>query len=449
MKINSSTIRKLIIIHIFCVLIIQLFITQYSLPWDVIYVFDIMTIIEFGWVFKKSRTDFSKANFRYLIWYLIIFTAYLLITDILNAVPLNLVLMSFRRIYRFYFFYLACAYLLTLNYVEKIFTLLFQMQLLNFVLTLYQYSVLGLQQDNLGGLFGIAKGANAYSNLFICTISIISLVKFLNRKVNLRTVVFVLSSSLLIGVLAELKIFFIELIIIIILAILLSKPSFRTVKITLLSGVCIFVSFIFFGRMFPEQMAIFIEKDKLLEYTTGTTWGYNISRFNAFSDINRIFFHDNILKNLFGIGFGNSESGSLFYSNYSGYNYTWFTHQVTFVETGYIGFFLYLLFYILIFTHATISKRRVKEVSMYLTIVQIMSVICIFSIWYNQSLRIESAYLAFLILSVSVVACKERSQLQTERIRLNVNNKNKREISILGEELSLVKDYKGDKNDEI
>jgi hypothetical protein len=272
--------------------------------------------------------------------------------------------------------------------------------------------VLGVEQDNMGGIFGTASGVNGYTNIYLCLICTFSTVMYLGKKAKLKELIWVLGSSLLIAALAELKLFFIEIVLIVLAAILLSKPSRKTVQIIFFSALGMVAALALFARLFPEHMEVFMDAARFSSYVSDEIAGYRIGRLNAFTTINKLFFKNDILANLIGFGFGNCESGSAFYEQYEHYHYTWFTHQVTFLETGYLGIILYSAFYGLIFLHAAMAKKKNQEYFGYLTMTQIICLLSILWMLYNQSQRTESAYLVFWVYAIPVILEKERRWIQ-------------------------------------
>lgn len=410
MKLRTDHIRKLIYIHIFLVPAFLLLWNSLGLPWGISYVFDLFVLLEFAMAARNIQRTFRRGDGRDILWYFVIFAFFLLLTQIVNLVPLHLSLAAYRRIFRFFAFFIACAVLLKVRDVEKLFSLMVKAQTINLVLTIFQRFVMNAKQDNMGGIFGTADGVNGYTNIFLCLICTFSIVMYLGKKVKLKNVIWVLGSSLLIAALAELKLFFIETVLIVLAAILLSKPSRKTVQIICFSALGLAVALMLFAKWFPEHMAIFLDSTLFASYVGDAISGYSIGRLNAFSTINKLFFKNDILNNLFGFGFGNCESGSAFYQRYSDYHYTWFTHQVTFLETGYIGMILYAFFYGLIFVHSAVMKKRSQEYFGYLTIVQVICLLSIVWMIYNQSQRTESAYLVFWVYAIPVILEKERKR---------------------------------------
>jgi hypothetical protein len=343
----------------------------------------------------------------------------LLIGDLVNFVSVPLIVWAIRNTYRFFLFFLACILVLEKEDVEKIFDIMCKFQVLNVILTLYQYFELGKKQDFLGGIFGYSSGCNAYTNIYLALILIYILSKYIYKKVKIWPVLALIFSSLIIAAMAEIKIFFIEFVIIVLMAILLSRPSSKTLKITGFSVIGLLVGLYAFSQMFPGAYQDLININKMIEYNTTVIWGYNISRWGAFKEINEIFFHNNIFLNLFGYGFGNCEYSSLdlftsnFYRQYGNYHYQWFAHQTWFLEGGYSGFGLFIIFFVLIFIWGVKNKNKLGNYKEFGLIAQIFSVIVIISLWYNCSSRIEVAYLMFFALAAPLVIYKSVKKEKT------------------------------------
>ena len=304
MKINSNSIRKLITIHLFLLVSFLFLWSVFGIPWELIYVFDLFLCVEFLWILPNLQRTMHRVKTNYFVPWLIVYAFFLLLTQLINLVSPIPAVLAFRKTFRFYLFFLVCAVLLTQKSIDKILNMLIKVQVLNFILTLVQYFAMGLSQDNLGGIFGIEKGANAYSNIFLCMICTYMIVNYLEKKVKLAPMVLTVVSALFIAALAELKIFFIEIIVIVIMGILLSNPSARTVKTIAFIAVGFAAAITLLGSLFPEHLAVLLSLALLSQYTTESIYGYEISRLNAFSEINEIFFKDNVSRNLFGYGFG-------------------------------------------------------------------------------------------------------------------------------------------------
>lgn len=403
MKINSNSIRKMITIHLLFVVIFLFLWSVTGLPWAFIYIFDLLLCVEFLWILPNLQRTMQRIGATHFVPWMIIFALFLILTQMVNLVSPLPAILAFRRTFRFYLFFLVCAVLLTKKNIEQIMKMLLKVQVLNVILTMIQFFSMGLSQDNLGGIFGIEKGANAYSNVFLCIICAFVIVKYLEKQIKLWPMLFVVASALLIAALAELKIFFIEIVVIVVMGILLSNPSARTVKTISIIAVGFVAAMALFGSLFPAHLAILLSWALLSQYTTESIYGYEISRLNAFPEINDIFFKDNLLRNLFGNGFGSGEEGTVFFSKYSHYNYSWFTHQVTFLETGYVGILFTFSFFVLIYIFAAKSKKINPENRLYYSFAQIISALCVIWMMYDASLRGEVAFLIFFALAIPLV----------------------------------------------
>ena len=171
-----------------------------------------------------------------------------------------------------------------------------------------------------------------------------------------------------------------------------------------------------FSVVFPSAYEMLTNFDELMDYSTdntGAVEGYNISRINAFSDINQFIFHGNLSLNLFGVGFGNagysqfSVFTSTFYGVYGYLNYLFFTTQTWFIETGYVGFGLLIIQFVSLCIYCGRWAKRLPEESFYFRLVQIVAIMTVLCFWYNQTLRVEAAYLTFLVLSIPFVVVKD------------------------------------------
>ena len=407
MKINSNSIQKLIAIHVFLVVVFLFLWSVIGLPWGIVYIFDLLVCVEFAWGLRNLQCTLRRAKAMHFLAWLIIYGFFLILTQLFNFVSPLAAIMAFRRTFRFYLFFFACVVLLTEKNINSIMNMLCAIQIVNFLLTIYQYAVLKLDQDNLGGIFGIEKGANAYSNVYLCLLCTYMLIRYLTKKTKILPMVLTIGSALVIAVLAELKIFFIEILVIVLMGILLSNPSARTVKTIVFIAIGLVVAIALFGSLFPEHLAILLSWVLLTQYTTESIAGYRINRMNAFSEINKIFFKDNPLRNLFGYGFGNCEEGTAFYAQYSHYKYSWFTHQVSFLDTGFVGILFIASFFVLVYIFSAKSKKVNPENSAYYTLGQIMSVLCMIWIVYDASLRSEVAFMAFFALAIPLAIRNE------------------------------------------
>lgn len=384
-----------------------------GLPYAAVYFLDILNVVAILFSLKDCRGLFSHIGY-WPIWIFALLCIVLAVTDVLNLVPPMLIVWAIRNTFRFFGFFLACATLLTLSDVFKIMRMLYIFQILNCVISAYQFFVLGFKQDNLGGIFGTSTGCNGYSNLFFCFLLAYYGLYCLSGRVPIRKFLFICVSTLALAALAEIKIFFFEFIAIVVVVSLINIKKVRTYGAALLIVAIFFIAFRVFATVFPSSYTTITNFDNLFGYSSKSMAGYELSRLGAFSEINTLIFNGDLLKELFGVGFGGAEYSSTipmftsdFYRIWGYLNYRWFTHQMWYIESGAVGFSTLVL---LLVSHMVYSGKMIVKAPQHKVLLQfvvISTVMTIFNLWYNCTFRIEAGYLNFFILAISCIVAKE------------------------------------------
>lgn len=414
MVLGRKQIKRIIYFQLIMVMCMNVLITMFNVPGTIMYILDVTNIISIIYIIyaKKMQRILKSLNALGLLKLLLILSIVLIVGDIINIVNPLLILWAIRNNFRFFAFFFTCIVILEKEDVEKVFNILCILQIPNLILSFYQYFVLGLNQDYLGGIFGIEQGCNAYTNVYLCIICTYMIGMYIYKKSSLKKVIVISASSLIIAAAAELKVFFIEFVLIIILAVVLTRPNRKTFSIIATAGIMLGIGLNAFKAIFPSAYEDLVNVSKLIEYNTSVIWGYNISRWGAFKEINQIFFKNNIIANLFGYGFGNCEYSSFdfftsdFYRKYGNYHYRWFAHQHWFLEGGYLGFGLILCFFIIIFIWNTTYKKKIGEYEHVALFGQIFSVITMISLWYNAAIKVEISYVIMFALASSFIIAK-------------------------------------------
>ena len=228
LRLNYKTCKNLIYIQIIIVLSVFFLISVFHLPSFLSYVTDIINILLLFCIFKIKGTKLDQVGGRYIRISIGAFCISVVIGIIINIVPPLLILWGARNLFRGIIFIIACVRFLDEEDVDKIFKIFFFAQLINLLVTLYQYLVLGINQDYLGGIFGIEQGCNGATNIFCVILLTYFGVNYINKKMPIHLFAIIAISTLIIAALAEIKIYYIEFALIIVLVILFSKPSFRT-----------------------------------------------------------------------------------------------------------------------------------------------------------------------------------------------------------------------------
>ena len=408
---NCRIYPKQLVLFIFYLTLIMNFLSdEIGIPTGIRYCNDFLIfLLLLSMISDGVRNHVKALNIKLISFSIMLFTIVNIFTAAINLVPLNLVIWAIRNTYRFFVFFYACVLYLKKDDVKKIFNNLYYIQWLNVVLVLYQYYLLDLEQDTLGGIFG--HGGNAglliYSVLLLCY----AIFQYTAKEYPLYKLIFIAISTSLTSVLAELRVFFVLFVIIVIINIMLSKSSWKKILVIASLIVLFLISVRVYSELFPY---VELTIQALLEEGLGQGGGYNISRLNAFSDINELIMHDDVLENLFGFGFGNCEYSdvaiftSSFYDEYGHLNYRWFSHQWIFLETGYFGVVSYLLILLSMLICGIKTWRKVHGTDKPLVETGIsMCIICFVMFFYNSLLKADFAYIAFLGLAIPTIMFKE------------------------------------------
>ena len=413
LEFNKVRVKEIIYIILLLTLIMGTLNDELGISSEIRYFNDVLIFILMIFIFWQGKF-IRKVNWlrmKNIFIAMIIFTIINLFTVILNLVPLNLVVWAIRNTYRFFVFFWACILYLEKSDLKKIFEIMYKLQWLNLVLILYQFFALGLKQDYLGGIFG--HGANAALLIYSILLLAYAIPKYIAKEYSLFRILFILITTSLMSVLAEIRIFFVLVVVIVITNFLLNKNFFKNITIILGIVVLFLFAVSMYKTLFPY---VSLSIEAFIKEGNSTGGGYNISRLNAFSDINTIFFRDDIIKNLFGYGFGNCEYSSVslfcskFYDLYGHYNYRWFTSQWIFLETGYAGIlsYIFILIYNFIYSFKCYKILKSNKInSSFVLCCLNMTIICIISVFYNSLLKADYGYIAFFSLSISGIIFKE------------------------------------------
>lgn len=405
--------KALIYIMLTYVILEEFLISVCSFPSALRYCNDIVVLFLLACCLRGAATRFRQARSGGVLAMILLYSACICGGLFLNEVPAQLVLWAARNTYRFFAMYVVCVCFLEREDLLRILEWLCTIQWLNFCACIVEYFGFQKSQDYLGGVFGVSRGCNAYMNVYLCIVTAYIVCQYVNGKKKLSKLVLSLVSSMIISGLAELKIFFIELVVIILLVALLNRSWKKLLPVLLVGGVALLVGLIILDRLFPEHFQIMTSLSQLIAYGNSQSGGYNLSRFHAFANINELFFQDDPLLLAFGYGFGACEYSaydfltSPFYQSYGIYNYRWFAHQMIFLETGYAGIVSYISIFAAIGYTAWRGAKKYLRDGYEAAFTIVMCVITVLCIWYNASSRSDCAYLTFFALSAAVVATKD------------------------------------------
>lgn len=377
---------------------------MFELPKYFVYTIDILNVMLAVFCLYDCGLKISKKRNRGLKTFILL----LLITDligfVLNGQSIFLLLWGARNNYRGILFMFSCIYLMEDWQKEKTLTFLDNLFWLHTVLVLYQYFAMGYKGDCIGGIFGVTQGGNSGNNLMLCICVSIAFWKYLNERSNIPRLLIRLGCCFCIAAFAELKIFFVEIILIAAVFLALNGRFSKKIKsiLVLTSGLILGLYVLY--SIFPQWTGYFTIEHmlKLLEGGRGLG-GTSIDRFSGLPELYDIFYSGKGLKCLFGYGLGSADYSlsidlfkSSIYIQYYFIGYSTLSYAFLFIELGIIGFVLFLT---LLFLPVWTAFRR-RNQDTYSSLVIVMGIICLMLLFYDVTMKIEPQYFAYFILSM-------------------------------------------------
>lgn len=410
-KILIITPKKIIYGILFFVIAFDALIAELHFPSSILYFNDFLWIILFVFLLKnRALKRLKRRGLQSTVFILEVFTLTLFTSSIVNFVDPVLVVWAVRNTFRFYVFFIACVYYLDRDDLNTIFEYSFYVQILNFILAMYQYFLLGLSKDNLGGIFGHGNGMAL--NTFQAIVYAYFLSGYFAKKHPLYKIIIVALSSIIIAALAEEKAYYVYFIIITILVVLLSRVSLKTGIVVIGCAVLLPIALSLLEKIAGKaSLDILTNRETLVHYAEHS---YGLNRINPFVQIKQLFFGDSTLHTLFGLGFGKCESSgfriftSPFYAKYGYLQYVDFTHEKRFLETGYLGFATFLLLFVdnIRIMAARIIRFRIRDY--YVVTALVINVIAIVSCWFSCALIVGEAYIIYFGIAIAGIIIKEQ-----------------------------------------
>ena len=391
-----------------------LFIQLLNFPSFIKYFVDIAWIILVFILFFGRFKAPSKEIFSFLRL-TIFFVIVTMIGFLLNLQSPLYYLWGFRNNFRFFVFFFSCILFFKERYIENYLNMLDKLYYINFLITLVQFFVLNKTGDYLGGIFGVEKGCNAYTVIFMSIIVAKSILYYLSHKERVELCVMKCGMALIISALAELKFFYAVFVMIIILAVLFTDFSRKKITIIITSIGILYLGVFILGKLFPTSVAILSLEGylNLALSDKGYTSSGDMNRLTSVPIVWKMFM-DTWKKRLFGLGLGNCDTSvfsfvnTAFSKRYRYLNYSWFSIAFMFMETGILGLSCYILFFVLVFILANKKEKKHESNKNYCQLSKIMSILCLLIIIYNSSMRTEAGYMAYFILALPFIKSESR-----------------------------------------
>lgn len=369
----------------------------------------IFILLYFRGIYRPRIRRVIGLKWPYIFFILIV--AQILFGCILNSVPLGNLAVGLMGHYLGFSVFFVAMYVMTLKDYRSLFNLFFYYQFFNLACTLYQYFVLGYYQDLNNGAFTSGAGQD-----FFCGILVVYFYSaYLRGKTKLWKLLFILASSACIAVLQEEKFILFEIALVVVYQAIIGKKN--VMNIFIITACLLSFSYIVAemgtinGDYASESLS---SSDKIWENLTTEGAGYGFPRFGSTLIITKIFFPNDLMKQLFGLGCGTCENTTLsiadtsFLKQYGDLNYFQYPIQLGFLQTGWTGIILYILFFVSILIYNFKCKIKAPQKIKYFYDIAInISLICIALIWYNQTLKWYYAIMPFFFLALGPVCTRQ------------------------------------------
>lgn len=433
---GKERVLKLIYFELIYNLIIKFIIGNLGLPSVLNYVTDfvlIWIVIEYFHEKRYKKLCVPK-SLMFCVSILILISV---ISFVLNLYSPLLYLWGFRNNFRFLIFAIMCAVYLKREDIADIMNMLYGFFLLNIVVVTYQAFFVSYSQaakgDFISGLYsnGMERGGNASLNWLMCIVCTYYIVRFLNKETSIFNMIIAIAGSMYMSTVAEIKIFYIQILLIGIISLLICRKSFKTIGFVIVGVVALMLGIRAFYILFPN-FADFFNAENILDYVTRDT-GYGSAGSGTKTGIDRLtaisFVLDNFLKDpiqkLFGVGLGNADYSSFsfltstFYSENSWSGYQFFYSSFITIEMGLVGLISYLIVILNYFMNAIQFKTKIIEEKSIKQYVVIISLICFLMIFSNQTMKIEaSGYLVHCMLVLPYILMKRENDLQKNKFNI-------------------------------
>lgn len=396
-KITAGT--KLVFATILYYIVSYILVYTFKVNRALLYGGDILNVLCWicALIYNKKRN--IKTKKIYLIMFLFIFMG--IFSGLVNNEKMLLLIWGIRNNARFFTFFYSCTtflkkndYLIIMRFIKLIFWISVPLCTIErFVVHYSNGTIIG---DMIGGIFWNFSGCNTPLNVILIIYTLNVLLKFFAKEENMIVFLVTICASFYMAALAELKIYLIEFIVMLLLLCIYQKISAKIV-ISLISGAIILsifsTYFITINQNGGNNYADNFSLTGLIDYATRDS-GYNgnddLNRLTGIPIISNTIFKNDIFSKLFGIGIGNAEYTnfftSSFYSSYYYLNYQYFHDIWLYIENGTIGIIIYLMIFIEVYRNA---NKNLKD-NYYKNFIKIIIMMIFILFVYNITLRNES-----------------------------------------------------------
>lgn len=394
------------------------FIDVLGFPGAIKYINDVVIIILLIYTLRKlfyRRAVYLTENVKKVLLSLLIIMSVYIVSSMVENISLALMLWGIRNTLKGMLYFIVCVVLMSKEDVDSIVSKINPFFLINFVACLFEFYVLGVSADYVGGTFGITQGCNAFLNVLIVIVTAWNALQYTNKKQGLtKTIIFIALCAVVAGM-AELKIYIIEVLLVLILIGAFSKGFLRKLLISAAGILFAVVCINLIENLIPGWDDFFTVENMLDMATSekGYTNKGDLNRFTSIQILNKKIFSTG--TNWFGIGLGNAEYSdtfdflnSAFYYRYKELHYGWFTVAKVYIELGYFG--IISMVYMWLNCAGVAIKGSLKNKGMSVVYCKFALVIALISpllFIYNATLHMDSACLVYMCMAFGYIVAKD------------------------------------------
>jgi len=363
---------------------------------------------------KYKSTKMRRNTTFFLIW-ICIFVGYTLVTYGLHYQSALYYLWGIRNNFRGYMLFFRVLLQANKEDVDEWLGVLDSLFWLNAVLTIFQFVVMGIKQDYLGGIFGTGEGMNGFTLIFLSIVVVKSQLNLYEHKEKLWVCLLKCAVALLIAAMAELKFYLLLFVFQMVLVVILTQFSWKKVIVLPICAIAVSASMGLLAQWFSSSGTFDIGRIIAKAFEENYASANDLNRLSAIGTLSRRIVK-NPLDRIVGLGLGNCDSANFaflrtpFYERYSYLHYKWFSAPMIFLETGYIGLVFFLGFFMMCLIKTIKNRQRRKDKTSYNSMGIIFSITALILAFYNASLRYEAGWMIYVVLTLPFISTKKKPE---------------------------------------
>lgn len=383
MKLDCRRIINMVLfLQIICSLFGEIFYSLNEKFSIIFYIPDLLNLVMLFILFimTKGTFNFNKKNLSTKL--IIVFLGYTIMSFIWSTYNVYDAISRFRYIFGGVITFIVCNSYLEDKMYEKIINFMCYIQVLNLFLVIYQNLIMNFHPDFCNGIFGYVGYNNGIQGFYCLMISIVSMVYYIDGIWKKMRSIIMIGISCVICAFAEIKIFYIVLVISI-LSILFfknknKKERIRIIQVSFSIIILLIIAYQILIYVLPDNLYTFFNIDGALAYEARSTYA---GRTNTISYVYNNVFHNDFFNAMFGTGLGSSSSEYIYELGKS------------FSDFGFIGLSILCGTFVNVFS----SSRNVSSeafISAMVSIVIILSII-VWNCTFTRGVYIVFFFLGF------------------------------------------------------